>query len=450
MHGSRSVARGLLTRRGVVVALTVIVTVGFGLRALHAANANTGHQSLDEHSYVYIAQSLAERGTYAGRNDLMLRWPPGTPLLFAAAQTIDGSGVAHGRRSDIPSAYWGQAIVGTGTILAVFAIVALLAGPLPGLVAAGVTAAYPPLVIVTGDLMSEPLGAFALACAMAAIVWAMQGHVLRRYGLAGSLLGAAILVRADLLFLAPLLGILLVVGRRRALGTRRALIPALVLAATAALTILPWSIYVSTRIGRLTPVTTGDAPALFVGTYLPGGGSTAGMKRDLGDEARAATTNAVWQKQSNAELPAGVVLDLVAARHPDLDRSTALRREALENLRYDLAHPIQYAQMTLHKIQVMWLHPSRLGRTSKPAWIGVVHLILLALTAAGLVVGLARTPSLELCVLALPLVYGAALHALLVSQARYNLPLMPLVITAGIAGATLARRGALSNRGLMP
>jgi hypothetical protein len=439
MHGLRSVARGLCTRR-VVVALIAILAVGFGLRALQAGSPNTADQSLDEHAYVYIAQGLAEHGTYAGSNDLLLRWPPGAPLLFAAAQTIDGSGVAHGRASDIPSAYWAQALVGTGTILAVFAIVAMLAGALPGLAAAAVTAMYPPLVRVTGELMSEPLGAFALACAMAAVLWAMRGQGLRRYALAGVLLGAAILVRADFLFLVAVLGIVLVLGRRRALGTRRALVPALLLVATAGLTILAWSIYVSTRVDRLTPVTTGDAPALFVGTYLPGGGSTAGMKRDLGDEARAFTTSSRFKKLSNADLPAGVVLDLVAARHPDLDRSAALRREALENLRYDIGHPIEYAQMTLHKVDLLWLHPSRLGNTSKPGWIAIVHLIVLALSLAGLVAGLVRAPSLELCVLALVPLYGTVLHAVLVSQARYNLPLMPLVIAAGVAGATLAWR----------
>lgn len=449
MDGLRSIAGGITTRR-VVVALIVIVAVGFGLRALRAVSPNTADQSLDEHSYVFIAQSLSERGTYAGRNDLMLRWPPGAPLLFAAAKTIDGSGVKHGRASDIPSAYWAQALVGTGTILAVFVIVAMLAGPLPGLVAAGVTALYPPLVIVTGELMSEPFGAFALALAMAAVVWAMRGQDLRRYALAGFLLGAAILVRADFLFLTPLLGILLVLGRRRALGARRALVPALVLVATAGLTILPWSIYVSTRVDRLTPVTTGDAPALFVGTYLPGGGSTAGMKRDLGDETRASSMDSRFKKLSNTDLPAEAVLDLVAARHPELDRSAALRKEALENLRYDFGHPVQYAKMTLHKAEVMWLHPSRLGSTSKPGWITVVHLIVLALSLAGLVAGCARARSLELCVLALPPVYGAVLHAGLVSQARYNLPLMPLVIAAGVAGATLAWRARPGERRASP
>jgi hypothetical protein len=439
MHGLRSVAGGRCTRR-VVVALVAILAVGFGLRALKADSPNTVDQSLDEHSYVFIAQSLSERGTYAGRNDLMLRWPPGAPLLFASAQTIDGSGVEHGAASDIPSAYWAQALVGTGTILAVFAIVALLAGALPALLAAGVLAIYPPLVLVTGDLMSEPFGAFALACAMAAVIWAMRGQGLRRYALAGFLLGVAILVRADFLFLTPLLALLLVVGRRRALGARGALVPAAVLVAAAGLTVLPWSIYVSTRVDRLTPVTTGDAPALFVGTYLPGGGSTAGMKRDLGDEARAFTASSSFKKRSNADLPAEVVLDLVAARHPELDRSAALRKEALENLRNDLGHPVQYAQMTLHKVDVMWLHPSRLGSTSKPGWITAVHLIVLALSLAGLVAGFARARSLELWVLALAPAYGAALHAVLVSQARYNLPLMPLVIAAGVAGAALAWR----------
>jgi hypothetical protein len=444
MHGLPSVAAGLTTR--VVVALIVIVAVGFGLRALQAANPNTADQSRDEHSYVFIAQSLSERGTYAGRNDLMLRWPPGAPLLFAAAQTIDGSAVTHGRASDIPSAYWGQALVGTGTILVVFVVAAALAGTLPGLVAAGVTALYPPLVLVTGDLMSEPLGAFALGCAMAAVVWAMRGQGLRRYALAGVLLGAAILVRADFLFLAPLLGILLVLGRRRALGARRALVPALVLVAATGLTILPWSIYVSTRVDRLTPVTSGDAPALFVGTYLPGGGSTAGLKRDLGDEARAFTTSRRFKALSDVKLPAEVVLDLVAARHPELDRSVALRKEALENLRYDLGHPVEYARMTLHKADVMWLHASRLGSTSKPAWITAVHLIVLALGIAGLAAGFARARSLELCVLALAPVYGTVLHAVLVSQARYNLPLMPLVIAAGVAGAALAWRARPGDR----
>jgi hypothetical protein len=288
--------------------------------------------------------------------------------------------------------------------------------------------------------MSEPLGAFALACAMAAVVWAMRVSGLRRYALAGLLLGAAILVRADVLFLAPLLGILLILGRWRALGARRAVLPAVVLVATAGLAIAPWSIYVSTRIGHLTPVTTGDAPALFVGTYLPGGGSTAGMKRDLGDEARAFTTHRGFKSRSNAELPASVVLDLVASRHPGLDRSAALRKEALKNLRYDLHHPVDYARMTLHKVDLMWLHPSRLGDTSKPGWITVVHLIVLALSLAGIPAGLVRARSLALCVLALPLAYATALHALLVSQARYNLPLMPLVIAADVAGATLAWR----------
>jgi hypothetical protein len=110
-------------------------------------------------------------------------------------------------------------------------------------------------------------------------------------------------------------------------------------------------------------------------------------------------------------------------------------------VRYDLRHPVAYAEMTLHKIEIMWLHPSRLGNVAKPGWIAVVHLLVLGLGLAGLLAGILRARSLALWILVAALAYGTALHALLVSQARYNLPLMPLLIAAGVAGAALARHG---------
>jgi 4-amino-4-deoxy-L-arabinose transferase-like glycosyltransferase len=436
-----AVLGALAGRRGVVAVLALIVVLGFALRANAAASPNTAHQSSDEYSYVTIAQALAEHGTYGGSSDLFLRWPPGTPMFFAVAQKLDGSGVKHGKQPDIPSAYWAQAVVGTGTILAVFAMVALLAGAVPALVAAAVTAFYPPLFVHIGDLLSEPLGAFTLACALLAVVWAVVGGDLRRYALAGFLLGLAILTRADFLFLPLPLGVLLVLAQRRAQGWRRPLVCAVVLAAVTGLTILPWTVYVSHRAHKLTPVTTGDAPVLFVGTYLQGDGTTGGMKRELAGEARRFTQYKALKHAKAQQFPAGVVLDAVAARHPGLDRESALREEALDNLRYDVKHPFGYVKMTLAKIGRMWLHVSRIGSTAKPGWVSVVHLLVLFLSLAGLVAGLIRSRRrLELGILALVIVYGTAIHAFLVSQARYNVPLMPLLIAGGVAGGALAWR----------
>ena len=55
-----------------------------------------------------------------------------------------------------------------------FALVRLLAGPWPGVVGAAGVALYPPLVVITGDLVSEPLGALTLALALLALAWAWR------------------------------------------------------------------------------------------------------------------------------------------------------------------------------------------------------------------------------------------------------------------------------------
>ena len=59
-------------------------------------------------------------------------------------------------------------------------------------------------------------------------------------------------------------------------------------AIAAAVVLAPWTFYASHEEGRFIPVTKGSAAALFVGTYLPGGGTTIGMKEHLETQLRAA------------------------------------------------------------------------------------------------------------------------------------------------------------------
>ena len=70
------------------------------------------------------------------------------------------------------------------------------------MIAAALVATYPPLIAVTGDLLSEPLGALWLTAAFVALAR-------RRYALAGLLLAAAVLTRANLLVLVPVLALAL-------------------------------------------------------------------------------------------------------------------------------------------------------------------------------------------------------------------------------------------------
>ena len=122
--------------------------------------------------------------------------------------------------------------------------------------------------------LSEPLGAFLLLAAFVALALALKRRQRRWYVAAGALFGLAILTRTDLLpvpFLIAGVGGLIALIRTREL---RSLIPPALLLGTAVVVLAPWTIYASSEEGRFIPVTKGSAAALFVGTYLPGGGTT--------------------------------------------------------------------------------------------------------------------------------------------------------------------------------
>ncbi|MGI8828657.1 MAG: hypothetical protein ACR2I5_02640, partial [Candidatus Limnocylindria bacterium] len=75
-------------------------------------------------------------------------------------------------------------------------------------------------------------------------------------------------------------------------------------------------------------------------------------------------------------------------------------------------------------------------------WIRALHIAIVALAAAGLAAAAARRrggPILWL--VGLVLLYVTALNAVLVSEARHNLAVMPLVAVVAAAGVTLALRG---------
>ena len=408
--------RRLLADRRAIVALLVALTVAGGaLRAHQAMNPGVAYTSADEASYDTLARNLARKGRYAGLAR-PLHWPPGAPLLFAAAYEV--------REPPSRSPYWAQWAVSTALIAAVFLLAALLAGPVAGLVAAALIAFYAPLIRNTAELLSEPLGALLLTCALAALVWALRSRDRTlRFAVAGVLFGLTVLTRADLLF-APFLvaGLLALVGWRAG-DLQRGLRTAAVLAAATGLTLAPWTVYASSRAEGFVAVTEGDGAALFVGTYLPGDGTTTGMKRKLLGDARR---------------PAAEALDKIAARHPSLSREAALRREARRNIRrYVLGDPADFAVLAVKKTSRMWLRSSRAGSKTANPWTRRWHFVLVLAAAAALLTAVWRTRSLALGAILTVLLYSTLLHALVVAKPRYNLPLMPLLIAGGAAGVVL-------------
>src|SRR6185503_14094257 len=109
----------------------------------------------------------------------------------------------------------------------------------------------------------------------------------------------------------------------------------------AVLAIAPWSAYATERAGEFVPVTRGSASALFVGTYLPGNGTTVGMKRALGAEAKR--RNPELKGRGAMEIASPKYLALIAGRHPELPRDQAIEKEARHNiLHYGTSDPIGF------------------------------------------------------------------------------------------------------------
>ena len=59
---------------------------------------------------------------------------------------------------------------------------------------------------------------------------------------------------------------------------------------------------------------------------------------------------------------------------------------------------------------------------------------------AGILAGLIRRRDPVLAAVLLTVLFSTAIHTIVVSQARYNVPLMPTLIAAGVAGWFLALR----------
>jgi len=420
--------------RPILIALAALVLVGGVLRGVEAASPATDYQSPDELSYQRIAIGISEDGSYGEGLRSPLHWPPGAPFFFAVAHKLSPD-------PDIPLAYWFQAGVGTLTIIAVFAIAFLLAGGGAGIAAAAIVALYPPYIALTGQLLSEALGTFLLACAALATVAAWRPPGGTRPGrwpwfaAAGALWGLAILTRANFVFVPPLLAAFMAIAAlRRHRDGRLAARTGGVLVAATIVVLAPWVTWASLSKGGFILVTEGDAAATFVGTFLPGGGTTSGMKDVLGAETKRRVPK--LRDVPDRELEALVVLNTVAARRPDLPREAALRAAVRENIRkYMLGQPLDFLGMMLEKVRRTWILSSRVGAEGVVRPVRIFHgafvVIAFLLTLAALFV---RRDLRLLMVFSVPL-YSALMHALLVAKPRYNMPPFALLVASGCVAA---------------
>lgn len=443
------------------LALVVILLIGGGLRYDQSVNP-VAKVSADAQSYTNIAQNLARTGTYTGRSKRgpvtakawkrakvqALHWPPATPHVFALAYEV-APGADPNDRDDVQVLHTTQFVISTATILVAFLLGWVLAGGWAGVATAAIVAFYPPLVWGPSTLLSEPLGALMVTSAFTAVALAWRSGRLPWWALSGALLGGVLLTRTDLMFVPAFLAVFALCMIGATVGWRRGSQSAALLIGGTLVVVLPWTIQASRTAETLVPVTTGSGSALFVGTYLPGNGSTFDMKFAMLEEI--IERHPSYANRHYTTIPAQVVLDDVAKKvrkkHPGLERDEALSTAARQNLRtYALGQPVAFARMMLFKVGKMWTRYARGGADpTKVTWT-TFHLLLVGLSAFGLLWGIVRRRDPALVSILIALGTGTAVHMLAVAHGRYNLPLMPILIAGGVAGWAMLLQGRRAAR----
>ena len=440
-HRAALYARYLPRRidRVLLAVIAVAIIAGTVLRADVIGSNN--RVSSDEVGYAQNANEIL-----ADRPLATFKWAPGSSLMFAAAAIVRGYSTIAVRRNSHGVAQYSQLLTELATLVLVALIAWILAGPWAALVAVALMATYEPLIDITRTYLSEPLGGLALLAMVAAVSWARR-RSLHALLLAGLLAGFAGLVREDYAVAVAVIMLGLVIdgwpSRRAAFG--RAFLYGLVALAV----VTPFVIYASLREHRFTPIVSAGPHALFLGTYLPGGGN---QFIDVSVTSKAVCRHFRTTHPKYCHLSPGDaqgLFALVQSEHPGDSDQAAAQAAAFENLnKYMLGHPLKFAHMLWNKAWNMWSFPwsggnsiggGGLKRTtslfqhqlySVIAWVGILFGLALLRRRWAFVV-----PVLALLAIALLNTYFAI-------TPRDNVRFMPFVFLYGAVGLVVTVRWA--------
>ena len=238
-----------------IVALALVIRIV-------AIAADSGYRPAnDAFEYDYTARSIAAGDGYPRSGYLLQGGPtavrgPGYPYLLGGVYAVSGDSRAAGRLAG--------ATLGALAVLLVYLIAKRVWGRRIGLVAATLAAVFPPLVLLSRDLVSESLFIALELGALFCVLEFRRTRALYWAAAAGAACGLAALTRnTGLALLVPVaLGLWVLRPRLRPTSL---LAPALSVAC-AALAIAPWIVRDAAELGRFVPVTT-SAGIATSGTY---------------------------------------------------------------------------------------------------------------------------------------------------------------------------------------
>ena len=243
--------------------LLLILAVALVVRVAVVVVTPDFHPIFDAAHYDRLGDSIAHAHGYPGQfqpaKPSAFR-PPLYPLALAGVHLVGGGWTAERLLG---------ALLGVATVLLVYLVSERLWGRRVGLVAAGIAAVFPPLVVLNASLLSESLFVPLVLGVLLATLEYRRTLQLRWAAVAGALCGLAALTRVNgmLLAIAAAVGVWAALPARRS----RALVPVLAVVVAAVVVVSPWVIRNTVVFHRFVGISTQSGYALGA-TYNPDSG----------------------------------------------------------------------------------------------------------------------------------------------------------------------------------
>ena len=380
-------------------ALLLILATAFIIRLIAVPLVHATRFTSDEREYMFMAKQLLDEGVFRDSNGDRAIRAPLFPFMLAGILTLTPTSLllAH-----IIGCLLGTVVVGLTYGLAL----RIWTDETGALLAAGITALYPGLVIYSTLLQTESLYIvfFLLALIAAYRLWENPQPVLA-IGF-GVCCGAAALTRAVFLGFIPIL-LLLTMWELRA--NRRAMIRiALIALLATALTIAPWTVRNARVLHAFVPVASGGGNALLTGnnpfatgTYRSGGEFENWFDDEL--RRRGVENSAVLSETERSGLSAAIAWSFISE------------------------HPGETVTLAAKKTHVFWFYP--ITNTDSDVELHLLavgsDVVLFMASILGFlsVWFLRKRLLLPLAAVAFFWLVQTVLHA----EARFRLPLIPLL-----------------------
>ncbi len=235
----RSLADGILGDRRKTLLVLGLIVVAFLLAGLVAE----GGQELssvgggDSKFYEIMVKQWLTKGVYAYKRDTPNAVvTPGYPVVLAAV--YKATGYADRPGGPYRLIFWIQLLFAAGSVALTYFIGEELLGRGPGLLAAALMAAFPPMIGSATDILTEPLAMLLFLGFLYAQLRAMRRGGRWLYALAGALAAWVVMVRPSFLPLAALPFAYELLRRPRRWKTM--IVPVALFVAAFAVVVSPW------------------------------------------------------------------------------------------------------------------------------------------------------------------------------------------------------------------